>query len=130
MKNETINRMLVNRWLCPDGTYLESRHRYDFVSHVDNITGEYYFVDGGLDYVRIGGPHALVWAGCHESDLHEKIREIWSWGSYGPNGDQPKHYILLKDMTEVHIRAILETQKQIKGTSTERLLVAELEYRK
>ena len=124
------NGLLVNRWLCPDGTYIESRHRRDFVKHTDKVTGETYFVDGGLDYIRVGGAHALVWAGASESDSHEKVREIWSWGSYGPNGDQPKHYILLKDMTEVHIRAILETQKQIKGTSTERLLVAELEYRK
>lgn len=124
----TVYELLVNQWMTPDGTILRSRHRHDYVEHTD-ANGKTYFVDGGTDYIRTSGYGDLKWCGLHENDNFEVIREVWDWGSYGPNGDQPKHYILLKDMTEEHICAILRTQTQIKGSSTERILRKELEYR-
>ena len=122
------DEILVNQWMTPDGTILRSRHRHDYVQHLDD-NGKIYFVDGGTDYIRTSGRGDLKWCGLYESDDFERIREVWDWGSYGPNGDQPKHFILLKDMTDNHIRAILRTQTQIAGSSTERLLKLELEYR-
>ena len=126
------NKLLVNAWKTPDGTVLESRHRHDYVYYTDSVTGEDIFVDGGIDYIRVGtsgSPDSLYFVGCYTSDPQEEIREKFSWGSYGIDGKQPKHYIFLKDMTTQHIRAILETQHHIKGTVVEQVFKNELEYR-
>lgn len=128
MQEYDLGELLVNQWMTPDGTILRSRHRHDYVEHTD-ANGKIYFVDGGTDYIRTSGHGDFQWYGLHENDPFIIIREVWDWGSYGINGDQPKHFILLKDMSEDHIRAILRTQTQILGSSTERLLNKELEYR-
>ena len=57
-------------------------------------------------------------------------REMFSWGSYGKDGKQPRKEILIKDLSDLHICAILETQHHIKGTPTEWLLKIEQSYRK
>lgn len=44
---------------------------------------------------------------------HEIIREVFTWGTYGKHGLEPKHDVLLKDMTIDHIKAILKTQTHI-----------------
>lgn len=59
-----------------------------------------------------------------------KRREVHSWGSYGKDGNQPRKEILIKDLSDLHICAILETQNHIKGTPTEWLLKIEQSYRK
>jgi hypothetical protein len=127
-EKNTVNRLIVNQWMTPDGTILRSRYRHDYVEHTD-ANGKTYFVDGGTEYIRTSGHCDIKWCGLHENDDFETIRKVWDWGSFGVNGDQPKCFILLKDMTEEHIRAILRTQTQIKGSSTERLLEHELKYR-
>ena len=76
-----MTKILVNAWKCPDGTILQSRHRHDFVSYMD-AEGRSYFVDGGTEYQRISG-EGMEFVGCYDTDPHEKIREILSWGSYG-----------------------------------------------
>ena len=43
--------ILSNRMRTPDGTILESKHRHDYVTHLD-ANGREYMLDGGLDYVR------------------------------------------------------------------------------
>jgi len=56
-------------------------------------------------------------------------RDVMLWGTYGKNGDQPLKYVFLKDMTNEHIQAIIDTQKSI----SDRYKIAfenELEYRK
>ena len=58
------------------------------------------------------------------------IREEMTWGSYGKDGNQPRKEILIKDLSDLHICAILETQYRIKGTPTEWLLKIEQSYRK
>ena len=57
-------------------------------------------------------------------------REMFSWGSYGKDAKQPRKEILIKDLSDLHICAILETQLHIKGTPTEWLLKIEQSYRK
>ena len=59
-----------------------------------------------------------------------KRREVHSWGSYGKDAKQPRKEILIKDLSDLHICAILETQHHIKGTPTEWLLKIEQSYRK
>lgn len=122
--------MLVNQWKTPDGTILRSRYRHNVVYYTDTITGVTYMVDGGSAYTRISGnPEDLVWCGCYLEDTIEVIREIFEWGSYGINRDQPKRYIKLKDMTDDHIAAILRTQRHIFGTPVEEVFQRELVYR-
>ena len=53
-----------------------------------------------------------------------------TWGSYGKDGNQPRKEIFIKDLSDLHICAILETQYRIKGTPTEWLLKIEQSYRK
>ena len=59
-----------------------------------------------------------------------KRREVHSWGSYGKDAKQPRKEILIKDLSDLHISAILKTQWHIKGTPTEWLLKIEQSYRK
>jgi hypothetical protein len=124
-----MRKLLVNAWQTPDGTVLESRHRHDFKMHSECVAenSRVYFVDGGLDYIRCSA--GMLFVGCYSDDPHEVIRDTFSWGSYGKDGQQEKHYILLKFMTDDHIRAILDTQKHIKGTVVEKVFKAELKYR-
>ena len=71
----------------------------------------------------------MEFVGCYDTDPHEKIREIFSWGSYGKDGKQKKRYILLKDLTDEHLEAIICTQVHVRGTVVEKVLKDEQEYR-
>ena len=71
------------------------------------------------------------------SDLSNRLKEVFfnireemTWGSYGKDGKQPRKEILIEDLSDLHICAILETQHHIKGTPTEWLLKIEQSYRK
>ncbi len=50
MAEKTMN-LIYNALRTPDGTVLTSRHRHDYVTHIDK-NGKEYMIDGGLDYVR------------------------------------------------------------------------------
>jgi len=130
MSKTEIHYMVANRWKTPDGTLLWSKHRHDYVSHTDTLTGLTYAIDGGSDYARlIGKSEDLIDLCVYNTNTIEEIRELFSWGSYGKNGDECLHYILLKDLTEEHINAILRTQTQL-GTWVKDLFIREIEYRK
>lgn len=58
------------------------------------------------------------------------VREELTWGSYGKDGNQPRKEIFIKDLSDLHISAILETQWHIKGTPTEWIMKIEQSYRK
>lgn len=123
-------QIIRNAIICPDGTILESKHRHDYKMHYDDTTGERYSVDGGLDYFR-GSVNKDKPEYLHVTteDVFELQREAFTWGSYGKDGNEPKHYIKLMDMQTEHIVAVLETQWQIEGTYVEKLFKQELEYR-
>lgn len=59
-----------------------------------------------------------------------KVREELTWGSYGKDGNQPRKEIFIKDLSDLHISAILETQWHIIGTTTEWMMKIEQSYRK
>lgn len=125
-----MHQIIYNAIQCPDGTILESRHRYDYKTHRDEVTGEVYMCDGGEAYLRRGiNKIPATELSIDTSHPHEVQREYFSWGSYGKDGKQEKYYIKLKDMTDEHIAAILRTQWQIKGQFSEKLFKDELEYR-
>ena len=99
-------QILVNKIRCPDGTILESRHRHDYVIHHD-VADNKYMVDGGLDYLRRGGS-GYTDLSFYYGDEHNLVREHFSWGSRGISGRDPLTYILLKDITESHLEALIE----------------------
>ena len=103
--------LICNKIRTPDGTILESVHRHDFKSHVDSISGETYFVDGGIDYQRISVNSEKYPAedlSVYSDADFQTIRNNLKWGTYGKNGDEALHYLLLKDMTTDHIEAIIK----------------------
>ena len=124
-----MTNILHNAIVTPDGTVLESHHRHDFRSHTDTISGEIYMVDGGLDYLRrsVNKVPAKDITVTLETD-HETARNLVTWGTYGKSGREKLHYILVKDMTEEHIQAILSTQLRI-HPQFKIFLTRELEWR-
>ena len=104
------NRLVRNAIRTPDGTVIESRHRHDYVTHVDT-NGRTYMVDGGLDYLRrtfdFDDPAEEL--SVSMSDGHEVVREALTWGTYGKDGKSPLTYVRLCDMETDHIKACLDT---------------------
>jgi hypothetical protein len=108
-------KLLTNAIRTPDGTILESRGRHDYRTYTD-ANGKTYMVDGGLDYQRrnLHRDAPYIEISVDTSDPHGVIRECFTWGTYGINGDQPIKYVALKDLEVSHIEAILETQSQLR----------------
>jgi len=124
-----MERQLVyNAIQTPDGTIIESTSRHEMVTHVD-ANGNWYMADGGLAYARRGYDSAdYKELAVYSDDPIKTIREVMLWGTYGPLGDQPYIRILLKDMDESHIQAILETQPHI-SEGYRNAFERELQYR-
>lgn len=122
--------LIANIWQCPDGTILRTRYGWDYVSHTAK-DGSYWFLDGGIGrYFRLSPGMADLCV--YSDDPIEKIREVFEWRSYGKDNEYAPHgvVLLLKSLTTEHIRAILQTQRHIKGTYVEDVFKRELEYRK
>ena len=104
-----MSKILRNAVRFSDGTIIESHHRHDFKCYAGLC------VDGEVDYLRrVGIAEMLVEdISVYTDSPWEDIREGFSWGSYGKNGDEPLHHIKLKDMTTSHIEAVLKTQQHI-----------------
>jgi hypothetical protein len=124
-------RILYNALVTPDGTLLESLYRWDYKTHTDAITDEWYMIDGGNDpYFRMSINKVQPKHICITTDdPHEDKRQYFRWGTYGENSDKEFKYILLKDMTSEHIKKVLLTQNRIKGSYVEELMESELQYR-
>lgn len=120
--------ILKNAIRTPDGTVIESKHRHDYVTHLD-ANGKTYMVDGGRDYFRRS-------AHGDEEDLsidadpddHEFCRQHFTWGTYGKDGKQPFRKVALADMSTGHVKAVLRTQAHI-SCDVRRLFENELMYR-
>jgi hypothetical protein len=121
----------TNKIQTPDGTLLESTHIHDYKTHEDEVSGEVYMTDGLGPYVRrTVNIVPYVDLSVTTESSHEEIREVFTWGTYGKDGKQPRTEVKLKDMSTEHIEAILLTQKHIFNTYAEDLFINELEYRK
>ena len=74
-------KIILNSIRTPDGTVLISRHRHDFQSYLDKVTGETYIVDGGLDYLRrsVNSVPATDLS-VFSNDPFYKIRKNLYWG--------------------------------------------------
>ena len=120
--------ILSNRMRTPDGTILESKHRHDYVTHLD-ANGNEYMLDGGLDYVRgsaNGDEEFLTVYGA--DDPHEDIRGVVKWGTYGKNGDETLVHVTIADMSTQHLQACLDTVKTMRP-ALRYVMQKELEYR-
>ena len=107
-----MRKLIKNSIRTPDGTVLTSRHQHDFRSHRDTITGELYFTDGGLSYLkRSVNKEPYEDLSLYSTDSFEKLREGIEWGTFGKNGDEELHYKSASNMSTNHINAILSNCK-------------------
>lgn len=121
------NVIVVNKWITPDGTILQTKYPGEFVSHTD-VDGNCFFVDQGhYGYHRLSSD--LTDCSLFYDDSHEEIRKFFSWKSYGKDGKQPGTWLVLKDMETEHIKNILLTQKHISATVVRQVFIDELNYR-
>ena len=121
LPDDTIIR---NSMQTPDGTEIVSRTRHDYVTYEDE-NGETYMVDGGTAYLRrsINEEEATdTTVMLHHG--HDMVREAFQWGTRGEEGDEEVTYLLLKDMTESHMRNIIND-----GYNVAALMQAELDWR-
>jgi hypothetical protein len=126
--------MLSNIIRTPDGTILECLHRHDYQAYQDKVSNEIYINDG-LGYYCRRSVNIVPYEDLSvtTADPFELQRSAFKWRSrYDKNMqllDRPV-YRLLKDMSDSHIQAILDTQEHIADTYVQRLFEQELEYRK
>lgn len=119
---------------CPDGFIMETKHRHDYQTHVCEVTGDIYMLDGGHGYYYRTS-HNEVPAEVTVIDTNspfEEQRQVNFWKSYGKSGEYfPEGiYLSLSEMSDDHIDQILHTQSHIRGTDVEVLFLNELGYRK
>lgn len=119
--------LICNKMKTPDGTILESHFIHEAVYHTDK-NGKKYMTDGGIAYLHRTNNGDEVDLSVYSDDSHNKIRENLTWGSYGKSGKEKFKWILLKDMTTEHIRAVIETQYNI-YPQVKRAMMNELTYR-
>ena len=107
-----MRKLLLNRIRTPDQTVLTSKHQHDFRSHRDTITGELYFTDGSLSYLkRSVNKEPYEDLSLYSDDPFEILRENITWGTFGKNRNEPLHYKSVSNMSSNHINSILSQYK-------------------
>lgn len=112
-----MSRLLANKWQTPDGTILWSKHRHDMACHRDR-NGELYFTDGGNEYVKTSlNLKAPMKNLCvYDNGNHKRRRNSMLWGkNYDKNMNllPETQYILIKDLEDEHLEAILRNVTSI-----------------
>ena len=119
--------ILSNKMRTPDGTILESKHRHDYVTHLD-ANGNEYMLDGGLDYVRVSANGDEEMLTVYDDDPYEDIRGVVKWGTFGKNGGETLVHVRIADMSTQHLQACLDTVKTMRP-ALRYVMQKELEYR-
>jgi len=109
---EKLPQIVYNGIQTPDGSIICSNHRHDFVKHTD-ANGTEYAVDGGTDYLRRMGTPDYKEMSLYTHDPHDDIRHYFEWGTRGKDGTEEVRQVILKELSDNHIQAILDTQDQI-----------------
>ena len=124
-------KLIYNAIRTPDGTVLESHHRHDYVSHTDK-NGDYYSTDGGVDYLRrTVNEIPAEDLSLYDDAPHEVIREHLSRGGRGKNMDEPLKYVLMKDINDEWLDAIIVYENEHRPNNPYlKFFVAEKEFRK
>lgn len=123
-----LQTILNSRMRTPDGTILESKHRHDYVTHLD-ANGKEYFLDGGLDYVRSSANGDEYLLTIYPDYPHELIRLHAKWGTYGKNGDETLVHVAIADLSSSHLRAIIDTQQKTMRPEMYKVIQDEVDYR-
>lgn len=107
-------RLIQNSVIClACGEKLVSNHRHDFVScKCENET----FCDGGVDYQRFGGKDlSLIKTDNIYFDADfEIIRKVLKRGGRGKNMDEELKYVVLKDIDDEWLRAIIDYEEDLR----------------
>ena len=132
---EMKHTLIANRWRTPDGTLLWSRHRHDYVDYNDS-NGEYYFVDGGCDYIRMSRNLFPMRDECvYADDPFETVRACEYRGALvHPDGCPPYHvFVPIRCMSDAHlcntVAYVLKIMGDVKYDIHLHLYVKELLYR-
>ena len=105
-------QLIYNAIRTPDGTILVSYHRHDYKTHLD-ANGETYVIDGGLDYIRTSiNKIPAEDLSLYDDEPFEVIREYVFRGGRGVNGDEPLKYVLLKDINDDWLNAIIDYEEE------------------
>ena len=105
-------QLIYNAIRTPDGTVLVSYHRHDYKTHLDD-NGETYVIDGGLDYIRTSvNKIPAEDLSLYDDEPFEVIREHVFRGGRGVNGDEPLKYVLLKDINDDWLNAIIDYEEE------------------
>lgn len=103
-----MRRILRNSIICPDGTELVSRHKYDFVVYYDKKK-RCFGVDGGSFYLKRTGI-GYTENSVSDDGKFETQRNVCEWGrNYDKDGKKLKQteWVKVKDLETEHIYAIL-----------------------
>lgn len=100
-------QIILNRIKTPDGTILTSYHIHDFKIHLD-ANGKTYGVDGGLEYLRRIGPNDYIELSMYSDEPFEVIRENFGRINRGKNLNQKPVFVLLKDMNDEWLNAVIQ----------------------
>jgi len=107
-----MEQIIQNAIELPDGTILISRSVHDYIEK------DWYYVDGGNDYIRYGCP-----VNCEDKikllDLYDdsslsELKEKLVWGTYGISNNLEHNslkWVKLINCTTNHLENILTVQK-------------------
>lgn len=125
------DKIIYNAIVTPDGTKLVSRHRHDYRTHIDEIDGLEYMVDGGLDYMRrnMSSKHSYIDLSLTMSSPFEEQRERYEWGTRGKDGQQPLEFKILKHISNNHLEAMVEYLPEHDDFWQRKLFKRELDFR-
>ena len=108
------NKLIYNSVICLFcGETLVSRYRHDFKTcSCENKT----FVDGGNEYQRSGGKDLnLIQSYCiDDSENFETLRFYIERGTRGIVGDEPLHYVKLKDIDDDWLQNIIKYEEELR----------------
>lgn len=123
-------KLLLSRIKTPDGTVLISRHRHDFVCYTD-ANGKEYCLDGGYDYQRVIADDDWEDASIYSDSDFELIRSNIYRGTYGINGTEPYKEVLVKDIDDSWLVAIIKYEKEYRPNNPFiEVFLKEAHYRK
>lgn len=103
--------LIYNAIKTPDGTVLESKHRHDFLTHID-ANKEYYQNDGGIDYFhrsinKVPAEDLSLYSDAPHVQIREKVSRVWR----GLDRTEPLKYVLLKDINDDWLQAIIDYEE-------------------
>lgn len=130
-----LDSIVCNAMITPDGTVLNSNHVYDFKEHIDK-NGEYYMVDGGNTYFRYSDsskfPAKKLFFVLSDIDNNfEEIREYYSRGGRGKDGESPLVWVPISKMSNnwLHNCITYNIERGLGYCSATIMYLKELDYR-